>query len=80
MVFLAAVRGLKPTATIVVSLREMGRKCPNSRVLIVKRDTKIPYIMKENFQDISHTSLAKEILKVVQNAESQSKDKDKKDK
>src|SRR5437773_2148022 len=26
-----AVRGLKPTATIVVSLREMGRKCPNSR-------------------------------------------------
>jgi hypothetical protein len=27
---LVAVRGLKPTATIVVSLRETGRKCPNS--------------------------------------------------
>jgi hypothetical protein len=30
IVCLAAVRGLKPTATIVVSLRETGRKCPNS--------------------------------------------------
>jgi hypothetical protein len=30
IVCLAAIRGLKPTATIVVSLRETGRKCPNS--------------------------------------------------
>src|SRR6266540_480426 len=30
IVCLAAVRGLKPTATIVVSLGETGRKCPNS--------------------------------------------------
>ena len=31
MVCLAAVRGLKPTATIVISLRETGRKCPKVR-------------------------------------------------
>src|SRR6266540_4468752 len=31
IVCLAAVRGLNPTATIVVSLRETGRECPNSR-------------------------------------------------
>jgi hypothetical protein len=30
IVSLAVVRGLKPTASIVVSLRETGRKCPNS--------------------------------------------------
>src|SRR5881394_1249674 len=28
-VCLDSVRGLKPTATLVVSLRETGRKCPN---------------------------------------------------
>src|SRR6266540_5808823 len=31
IVCLAAVRGLKPTATIVVSLCETGRKCPYSK-------------------------------------------------
>src|SRR5947199_10871489 len=33
IVFLASLRGLKPlkpSATVVVSLRETGRKCPNS--------------------------------------------------
>ena len=40
IVFWASVRGLKPTATIVVSLRETARECPTFRAAACPRGPK----------------------------------------